>query len=128
MSRSSSATTQDRRHQARGRSPSPVALRRFLRISQEEFARLLGVSVRSVARWEGEGGIRPSAAAQELIEYLQRLTRRLDELVDREHIKDWLTTPNREFLDQPPMDLIQSRYGRMVLENELERAEWGIPG
>jgi transcriptional regulator with XRE-family HTH domain len=123
----SSAATAESRSQSRSHRLRRVPLRRFLRISQEEFARLLGVSVRTVTRWEGEG-IRPKAGLRELIDYMLRLTRRLDELLDRKHIIDWLTTPNPEFLGQPPMDLIQSQYGRKVLENELERAEWGIPG
>ena len=111
----------------RSRQPQPMELRLFLKIPQEEFARLLGVSIRTVARWESEG-VRPTLDMREQLDFLLKLSRRLDDVIDREHITDWLTTPNPEFLNQPPMDLIQSKYGRRVLEQEIERAEWGIPG
>ncbi len=111
----------------RGRRSQPMKLRLFLKIAQEEFARLIGVSIRTVARWESEG-VRPTSDMCEQLDFLLKLSRRLDEVIEREHITDWLTTPNPEFLNQPPMDLIQSKYGRRVLEQEIERAEWGIPG
>lgn len=58
----------------------------------------------------------------------RRLAKVLEDVMDRGRIAQWLTTPNPEFLDQPPLDLVQSRYGRRVLEAEIERAERGIPG
>ena len=111
----------------RGRRPQPMELRLFLKIPQEEFARLLGVSTRTVARWESEG-VKPTPDIRDQLDFLLKLSRRLDELIEREHITDWLITPNPEFLNQPPVDLVQSKYGRQVLEQEIERAEWGIPG
>ncbi len=72
--------------------------------------------------------MQPAADLRGQIDFLLKLSKRLDGMNARGHIKDWLTTPNPEFLSQPPMDLIQSEYGRRVIEQEIERAEWGIPG
>lgn len=105
----------------------PHELRRLLRLTQEDFARLLGVRVRTVVRWE-VGGTRPTPATREKLEYLLRLSKTLGKLIGRQHIVLWLTTPNAEFLDQPPLDLVQSQYGRRVLEQEVERSRLGIPG
>jgi len=121
------AVRKQRSERVRSSRPQPMKLRLFLDIPQEEFARLLGVSTRTVARWESEG-VKPTPDIRDQLDFLLKLSRRLDELIEREHIKDWLITPNPEFLNQPPVDLVQSKYGRQVLEQEIERAEWGIPG
>jgi transcriptional regulator with XRE-family HTH domain len=99
----------------------------MLRLSQEDFARLLDVRVRTVARWE-VGDAEPNPATREKLRYLLQLAQTLAHVMDRGHIAQWLTTPNPEFLNQPPLDLVQSMYGRGVLEIEIERAGWGIPG
>ena len=105
----------------------PHELRRFLQLTQEDYARLLGVRVRTVVRWE-VGATVPNPATREKLEYLLRLSKSLGKLIEKKHIAQWMTTPNPEFLDQPPLDLVQSEYGRRVLEQEVERSEWGIPG
>jgi len=105
----------------------PQKLRRLLQLSQEDYARLLDVTVRTVVRWE-VGATEPNPATQEKLEYLFRLSKSLGKLIERKRIAQWLTTPNPEFLNQPPLDLVQSEYGRRVLEHEVERSEWGIPG
>ena len=105
----------------------PHTLRRFLQLTQEDYARLLDVRVRTVIRWE-VGATEPNPATREKLEYLLRLSKSLGKLIERKRIAQWLTTPNPEFLDQPPLDLVQSQYGRRVLEEEVERSEWGIPG
>ncbi|HHQ49277.1 MAG TPA: helix-turn-helix domain-containing protein [Acidobacteria bacterium] len=102
-------------------------LRAFLGLTQEELAHLLGVRVRTVARWES-GATEPNAAAREKMEYLEQLAATLETVMERHHVARWLETPNPELLGQPPIDLVQSRYGRRVLEQEIERAQWGIPG
>jgi uncharacterized protein (DUF2384 family) len=88
---------------------------------------LLDVTVRTVVRWE-VGATEPNPATKEKLEYLLRLSKLLGKLIERKHIAQWLKTPNPEFLNQPPLDLIRSEYGRRVLEQEVERSEWGIPG
>ena len=126
MARAMEEIQTTRRRRKSGRSHS-FELRQFLGIAQEDFARLLDVSVRSVARWEGKGG-QPVAEVREKINFLLKLTILLDEMIERKDITDWLTTPNPAFLDQPPVDLIRSKYGRRVIEQEVKQAEWGIPG
>ena len=105
----------------------PHELRKLLQLTQEDYARLLDVRVRTVVRWE-VGATEPSPAIKERLEDLFRLSKSLEKLIDRKRIAQWLTTPNPEFLNQPPLDLVQSQYGRRVLEQEVERSEWGIPG
>jgi len=105
----------------------PHELRRLLQLTQEDYARLLDVTVRTVARWE-VGATEPSPATKERLEYLLRLSKSLGKLIEKKRIAQWLTTPNPEFLNQPPLDLVRSQYGRQVLEQEVERSEWGIPG
>ena len=105
----------------------PHELRRFLQLSQEDYARLVDVTVRTVVRWE-VGATEPNPATAEKVEYLLRLSKSLGKLIERRHIAQWLKTPNPEFLNQPPLDLVRSEYGRRVLEQEVERSEWGIPG
>ena len=101
----------------------PHELRRLLQLTQEDYARLLDVRVRTVVRWE-VGATEPSPAIKERLEYLFRLSKSLEKLIDRKRIAQWLTTPNPEFLNQPPLDLVQSQYGRRVLEQAIERSEF----
>jgi putative transcriptional regulator len=50
---------------------SPVAIARYrVKMSQNEFAKLLGVSVRTLQEWE-QGGQEPSGAARSLIRVAQ---------------------------------------------------------
>lgn len=112
---------------ARAGKGRPHELRRFLQLTQEDFARLLGVRVRTVVRWE-VGDTRPNRATRDRMKYLLRLSKSLAKLIGKQHVAWWLTTPNPDLLDQPPLDLVQSKYGRRVLEQEVERSAWGIPG
>ncbi len=102
-------------------------LRGLVEISQEGLARLMRVSVRTVARWESGSG-NPSPAMLRRLEYLLKLVKRVGDIVGLDKTVAWLETPNSEFLNQPPIDLIQSQYGCLRLEQELDRTEWGIPG
>lgn len=59
---------------------SPVAIARYrVRMSQSEFARLLGVSVRTLQEWE-QGRREPSGAARSLIRIAQERPEVLREL------------------------------------------------
>jgi len=65
-------------------------LRSVFKLSQEKFAVLVGLSVRTVARWEA-GEFSPSQLAQRQLVSLERLYQRLIHLLRPESIDDWMT-------------------------------------
>jgi DNA-binding transcriptional regulator YiaG len=79
-------------------------LRNRLKLSQAVFARLLPVSVRSLATLES--GTPPTeAVARRLIE-LRRLINALSEIIKEESIGTWLQTPNDAFDGLKPLEVI----------------------
>jgi DNA-binding transcriptional regulator YiaG len=81
-----------------------VDLRKRLQLKQSVFARLLPVSVRSLATLES-GTVPSEAVARRLIE-LQRLTNALTEVMTKESLGNWLQTPNDAFDGLKPLEVI----------------------
>jgi DNA-binding transcriptional regulator YiaG len=79
-------------------------LRKRLRLNQGVFARLLPVSVRSLATLES-GRAPTEPVARRLIE-LQRLTNALSEVIKKESLGKWLQTPNPAFAGLKPLEII----------------------
>jgi DNA-binding transcriptional regulator YiaG len=79
-----------------GRSANLVAtLRQRLQLKQAVFARLLPVSVRSLATLEN--GTTPTEAVLRRLTELQRLTNALTEVMKKESLGKWLQNPNDAF-------------------------------
>lgn len=81
-----------------------VDLRKRLQLNQAVFARLLPVSVRSLATLES-GSPPTEGVARRLIE-LQRLTNALAEVMKKESLGKWLQTPNVAFDGLKPLEVI----------------------
>jgi DNA-binding transcriptional regulator YiaG len=79
-------------------------LRKRLQLKQAVFARLLPVSVRSLATLES-GSSPTEAVARRLIE-LQRLSDALSEVMKQESLGTWLQTPNKAFGGLKPVEVI----------------------
>jgi DNA-binding transcriptional regulator YiaG len=79
-------------------------LRKRLELNQAVFARLLPVSVRSLATLEG-GSPPTEVVARRLIE-LRRLTNALAEVMKKESLGNWLQTPNEAFGGLKPLEVI----------------------
>jgi DNA-binding transcriptional regulator YiaG len=79
-------------------------LRRRLQLNQPLFARLLAVSVRSLATLES--GAAPTDAVARRLNELGRLTDALEEVMRNEAIGRWLQTPNAAFSDLKPLEVI----------------------
>jgi DNA-binding transcriptional regulator YiaG len=96
------------------------ALRDRLGLTQDLFARLSGLSVRTVADWEG-GKTPPPAKAQRLTE-IRRLQQALAGVMRAEFIGPWLQTPNEAFSGLKPLEVIErgevDRIWRMIYELE----------
>src|SRR5688572_10756297 len=81
-----------------------VHLRKRLQLSQAVFARMLPVSVRSLATLES--GSSPSAAVARRLNELQRLTNALSEVIQQDSLGTWLQTPNAAFDGLKPLEVI----------------------
>jgi len=80
------------------------AFRGFVMPRQLE-ARVLGVSQKTVTELR-QGKTRSETTKRRLAE-IERLLAALSELMDRESIADWLITPNEEFENLKPVEVIE---------------------
>lgn len=84
---------------------NPVTnLRKRLQLKQAEFARLVPVSVRSLATLEK--GTPPTDVVARRLTELQRLTNALSEVIQQESLGAWLQTPNVAFDGLKPLEVI----------------------
>ncbi len=81
-----------------------VDLRKRLQLNQAVFARLLPVSVRTLATLES-GSPATDVVARRLIE-LRRLTNALCEVIKQDSLGTWLQTPNEAFEGLKPLEVI----------------------
>lgn len=102
-------------------------LREALGLSQEELARLLGVSVRTVSRWESCAG-RPNPLAWREIRRWQAVTERLREVFRPAAVPRWFHSPNQALGGKTPWEVACAPGGGEELLDLLGRIEWGIPG
>ena len=83
-------------------------------LSQERLARLVGVSVRSVARWEA-GHTAPSPLAERQLNALERLKRELDLLMRPDSINEWMARPQSKLGGRSPLQVLLSEGPEPVL-------------
>jgi DNA-binding transcriptional regulator YiaG len=79
-------------------------LRRRLHLKQAVFARLLPVSVRTLATLES--GTPPTDVVARRLTELNRLTEALAEVIKKEALGQWLQTPNEAFEGLKPIEVI----------------------
>lgn len=95
-----------------------VAIRNQLSVSQADFARIVGYSIRSIAGWESGKAIARSAS-QKLNES-DRLGKALAEIIPANRVGAWLQTPNPAFEGQTPIQIIErgesDRIWRMITQ------------
>lgn len=84
----------------------PVAkLRTRLNLTQAEVARLLAVSVRSLATVEA--GTAPTGPVARRLTELERLIGGLSEVIGQTFLGQWLRTPNQAFGGSKPLEVIE---------------------
>ena len=98
------------------RMPKIKALRQLLGLSQEELARILGCSTRSVAGWEAADDV--GQANQKRVVEIDRLGKALAQLLPPDDHGQWLRTHNPAFENRTPIEVIAAgesdRLWRMV--------------
>lgn len=101
-------------------------LRRGLGLTQEELARLLNVSARTISRWE-RGASFPHPLAREKIRRWQRILERAQEVLKASAVPRWFHTPLPALGGRTPFEVACSPEGEAEILDLLGRLEWGIP-
>lgn len=111
--------------QVRG-GPTVQQVRSRLALSQEALAQVLGVSARTIVRWESETAT-PSRLALDRLERLGEVLRLAEQIFPKRAIASWLRTPNPTLRGRTPADVLVSRGGLDEIYHLLGRMAWGIP-
>ena len=82
-----------------------ATVRGTLGLSQVEFSRVTGYSLRSIAGWEG-GKPLSDSARQKLVE-TDRLRAALGEILPPSELGEWMRTPNPAFEGQTPIQVLE---------------------
>ncbi len=81
-------------------------LRNRLGCSQQEFANMVNVGIRTISRWE-HNEAHPRALAIDKLYRLRRLAEKIQEIFETEEdAVEWLNTPNDNFNGRTPLDEI----------------------
>ena len=101
-------------------------LRVRLGCSQEIMGRIIGVTGRTIARWE-EGENEPHPLARQQILQLHNLLDKMEGVIKEGMQEQWLNTPNESLGDKTPLEVIaQGPLGIQEIVHLLGRIEWGI--
>ncbi len=92
-------------------------------LSQERFAGAIGVSVRTVARWEQ--GDEPSALERERLEWIRDLVDIAQSIMEDEQVAAWFATPKVALDGRRPIDLFGTFRGLQQVRGLLEATRWG---
>ena len=111
-------------------SPSAIdetieSLRSSLRLSQEDLARILGVSVRTVVRWEKEGD-QPPPLERERLELIHDVVEIAKDILDAKDIPAWFSNPKESLSGLRPLDILSTFRGIQKVRDSLEKIRWGI--
>ena len=82
-----------------------LSLRERLGVTREVFARLLPISVRSLA--DIETGKIPTKPVERRLTEIQRVVDALNEVVEEDVIGNWLQTPQQAFDGLKPLEVIE---------------------
>ena len=105
-------------------------IRNNLGFSQARLAQIIGISDKSIYRWEHEGDIKPHYDSVLKISKLMELERKLLDTFTREGAKKWLNTPNRALSRRTPVKTIfaaeSPEQGVQMIIDLLTNMESGV--
>lgn len=99
-------------------------LRASLGLSQEVLSNVLGVSVRTVVRWEREGD-EPPPLERERLEWVSELVEIARTIMEDVDVGRWFRTPKAALGGRRPVDLLGSLRGLQQIQRLLESIRWG---
>ena len=104
-----------------------LTLRKKLGCSQERLAGIIGITGRTVSRWETKEGA-PSSLANRALRELENITDKMEGVIKKGKEAEWLNTHNEELNNATPLEVISrgSEGIKEVLEL-LQGIECGTP-
>lgn len=101
-------------------------LREKFGCSQRVMGDMIGVSERTVARWESDKS-EPSPLARQRVRELENIVIKMAGVIKKGKEAEWLNTPNEALGGKTPLEvLIQGPEGAQEVWRLLGRLEWGI--
>ncbi len=101
------------------------SIRNTLILSQEALARALGLSVRTVVRWEKEGA-EPPPLERERLFLIQEVIEIAKDIMEPEDVVSWFSKPKEALSGRSPLDLLSTFKGIQSVREILEKTRWGI--
>lgn len=105
-------------------------IRSNLGFSRARLAQIIGISDKSIYRWEHGTGIKPHYDSALRISKLKELEEKLLDTFTRENAKKWLNTPNRALGSRTPVKTISAadtpEQGVQVIIDLLINMESGV--
>ncbi len=89
-----------------------TALRRLFGLTKTEFAEILGVSERTIERWEeGSSDVSSMEGNRQAIDTLRTIAESLGDLFEPDMIKVWVERPNPALKGECPKDFVKKTGG-----------------
>lgn len=96
----------------------------YLDLSSEKFALLIGVSSRTLSRWNDDSTI-GVMASKTLLEVDRLAKKGIDTFGNAELFKAWMQQFNTALGDIAPIEMLTEPYGIELVEDALESMEYG---
>lgn len=106
---------------------SLLRVQKELGLSQEDLARVLGVSARNFTRWLSGQVENPGEAHLQNLQEVEAIVEEARKAVKPELVAVWFRTPNPTLADLRPLDLLSSRPGQARVRALLGSIRWGLP-
>jgi putative toxin-antitoxin system antitoxin component (TIGR02293 family) len=101
------------------------SIRNTLMLSQEDLARALGLSVRTIVRWEKEGA-EPPPLERERLYLIHGIVEIAQDIMESEDIASWFSRPKEALSGHRPLDILSTFKGIQSVRGFLEKTRWGI--
>jgi putative toxin-antitoxin system antitoxin component (TIGR02293 family) len=104
---------------------SALAFKEALKLTNDELAALLGVSARTLARWDAKSRL-DLVSGDRLVRSARLFTIAAEVLEDRDAAARWLKAPQRALGGAIPLQLARTDVGARAVEALLGRMEHGV--
>ncbi len=101
------------------------SIRSTLLLSQEALARALGLSVRTVVRWEKEGA-EPPPLERERLFLIREVIEIAKDIMEPKDVASWFSKPKEALSGRSPLELLSTFRGIQSVREILEKTRWGV--